>query len=177
MRWSILLVAALSTSALAESTLYKCVINGRVTYTDLPPTNCQPVTRGTLAATPKPKKVLIDGTAYDEQTAREIMRYRQGKAEEARSQIEPPTVVVQQPNKPTVDARQFEGKGRAGRNMARVLSGQDQIEDTPPAVITNCNAGGCYDNTGRYLSGNPGGAMNSPDGRVCRKSGTVLICD
>jgi hypothetical protein len=178
MRWSILLVAALSTSAFAESTLYKCVINGRVTYTDLPPSNCQPVTRGTLAApSPKQRKVIIDGAAYDQQTAREIMRYRQSKAAANIPAVEPEAPVPRQAERPQVDLRRFEGRGRAGRNEARVAAGLPQLEDNAVPVVTGCNSGGCYDNMGRYHSGNPGGTMNSPDGKVCRKSGGVLVCD
>jgi hypothetical protein len=176
MRWLIFVLAAVSTSAIAESTLYKCVINGRVTYTDSPPSNCQPVTRGTLAApSPKQRKVIIDGAAYDPQTAREIMRYRQSKmAENEPRRVEVPAPQVEPA---PVDLRKFEGRGRAGRNEARVAAGLPQLEDSAPPVITGCNEGGCFDNTGRYHTGSPAGTMNSPDGKVCHKSGSVLVCD
>lgn len=185
MRWSLVLLVAISTSAFAESTLYKCVINGRVTYTDMPPGNCQPVTRGTLAPLAKQRKVIIDGAAYDEHTAREIIRYRQSKiAEQAPAQVEAelPQQSVRQ-SRPRLSSGQG---GRAGRNLDRVLNGEAQLEDNPapragedraPTVITNCNSGGCYDTSGTFHPGDPNGTMNSPDGKVCHNSGGMMQCN
>jgi hypothetical protein len=180
MRWSIVLLAAVSTTAFADSTLYKCTIKGKVTYTDAPTSACQQMTRGAYPRAPEQPKVYIDGAAYDPQTAREIIRYRRSvAAERAPKVVEVPMPEPAQRSSAVADeVKRLSGQGRAGRNAARVLMGEPQQTDDPvPTVITNCNAGGCFDTTGMFHPGSPNGTMTSPDGRVCHNNGGMLSCN
>jgi hypothetical protein len=186
MRWSIFLLAVLSSSAFAESTLYKCVVKGKVTYTDAPTSACQQMTPGAYPRAPQQPKVHIDGAAYDPQTAREIIRYRQSIAAERVQEVEAPVSEPSRRSSVVADeVKRLSGQGRAGRNAARVLMGEPQLEDNPaqpkinaaPTAVTSCDSGGCYDTTGTFHPGRPDGIMFGPDGKVCQNNGGMLSCN
>jgi hypothetical protein len=45
-----------------------------------------------------------------------------------------------------------------------------------PSVITSCDSGGCWDTAGRRYNGS-GGTLSRTDGKVCTRSGNVLLCN
>lgn len=44
-----------------------------------------------------------------------------------------------------------------------------------PAIITSCDAGGCWDNLGGRYNGS-GNTFVGPNGRICNRSGTMIEC-
>jgi hypothetical protein len=47
----------------------------------------------------------------------------------------------------------------------------------PPSVITNCDAGGCWDNRGRRYNHGGGPTHIRQDGRVCQNIGGMMQCN
>ena len=45
----------------------------------------------------------------------------------------------------------------------------------PPAQVTRCDAGGCWDNSGQRLN-RSGNQLVNPQGQFCTQQGTVLVC-
>lgn len=46
-----------------------------------------------------------------------------------------------------------------------------------PSIITNCDAGGCWDNQGKRYNSGGGPTMIRQDGRVCQRIGGMMQCN
>lgn len=47
----------------------------------------------------------------------------------------------------------------------------------PPSVITNCDAGGCWDNHGKRYNSGGGPTHIRQDGKVCQRVGAMMQCN
>lgn len=77
----------------------------------------------------------------------------------------------------------FGGGGPADQryeaDRARRAAASEQAESDRPATLTNCNAGGCWDDSGnRYNRTGDGSRLVGPTGQVCReKAGGHVSCN
>jgi hypothetical protein len=165
MNCSLIFTALLAASLPAHAEFYKCVEDGtgKISFSDVP---CHGKDSG-QRITVKPTN-QFDGSGYRREAARE----RQQDAERYYRKA--------QEEQDEADAR---AEAAARRAQQQAVQAPEQkrrslpVQNQAPSIITNCDAGGCWDNLGgRYNKGAGNTYFPASGGPACQMIGGQMRC-
>ncbi|MFN7155240.1 MAG: DUF4124 domain-containing protein [Acidovorax sp.] len=78
----------------------------------------------------------------------------------------------------TNNGGQWDAEAQARRAAERrEAARKEEAANPPPAIITNCNTGFCYDNQGGVYHKSGQNFMTGPNGRTCHRAGNSWNCN